>query len=63
MAVDSPCVKNCCLDDADICLGCGRMLNEITQWSVCTDTEKHQILADAEQRRNERKAYYAKYRL
>jgi predicted Fe-S protein YdhL (DUF1289 family) len=28
----SPCVRNCCLDAADICLGCGRSLEEILAW-------------------------------
>jgi predicted Fe-S protein YdhL (DUF1289 family) len=66
MTVDSPCVRNCCLDQADICIGCGRALHEITQWSTSNDSEKKQILADAEQRCIEREAQYAdasKYRL
>ncbi|WP_156302871.1 DUF1289 domain-containing protein, partial [Methylogaea oryzae] len=25
-----PCVRNCCLDSTDICLGCFRALAEIT---------------------------------
>nr|WP_254619459.1 DUF1289 domain-containing protein [Vibrio metschnikovii] len=25
----SPCVRHCCLDDKDICIGCGRTLDEI----------------------------------
>lgn len=29
----SPCVRNCCLDEQDVCLGCGRTLDEIKIWS------------------------------
>ncbi|MDN3685302.1 DUF1289 domain-containing protein [Vibrio sinaloensis] len=25
----NPCVRNCCLNERDICLGCGRTLQEI----------------------------------
>ncbi|MBT1445777.1 DUF1289 domain-containing protein [Shewanella sp. JM162201] len=28
----SPCVRNCCLDDSDICVGCGRSYDEILAW-------------------------------
>lgn len=42
--VKSPCVRNCCLDDADICVGCWRSLEEITRWSLIGDEEKLQVL-------------------
>ena len=50
-AVQSPCVRNCCLDDRDVCMGCFRHLEEIKQWSVYTDAEKRAVLALAKQRR------------
>ena len=31
--VTSPCVDRCCLDDDDVCLGCGRHVREIIEWS------------------------------
>jgi len=31
--VPSPCVDRCCLDDDDVCLGCGRHVREIIEWS------------------------------
>jgi uncharacterized protein len=43
-AVPSPCVRNCCLDDNDICLGCNRSLTEICGWTESTDDEKREIL-------------------
>ncbi len=36
----SPCVRHCCLDDKDICIGCGRTLDEICRWSSATNIEK-----------------------
>ncbi|WP_082117034.1 DUF1289 domain-containing protein [Sedimenticola thiotaurini] len=32
-APHSPCVRLCTLDDDDICIGCGRTLEEIKGWS------------------------------
>lgn len=49
--IASPCVRNCCLDDDDICLGCGRSLREITQWSAASKDVKQMILLAADQRR------------
>ena len=31
--VASPCVRNCCLDDRDVCLGCHRTLAQILRFS------------------------------
>ena len=49
--IASPCVRNCCLDEQDICLGCGRSLVEITAWSGSSDHERRAILERAAQRR------------
>lgn len=46
----APCVRNCCLDPQDVCLGCGRTLAEITGWHQASDSEKQQILQRAQQR-------------
>ncbi len=48
--IDNPCVRNCCLDHADVCLGCGRHVDEITGWHQATDAEKQQILQKAAER-------------
>jgi predicted Fe-S protein YdhL (DUF1289 family) len=42
--VPSPCVRNCCLDDNDICLGCYRSLSEILRWSEAKEDDKKEIL-------------------
>ncbi|BCK05086.1 DUF1289 domain-containing protein [Vibrio cholerae] len=43
----SPCVRHCCLDDKDICIGCGRTLDEICRWSSVTNSEKQDILINS----------------
>jgi predicted Fe-S protein YdhL (DUF1289 family) len=50
----SPCVRNCCLDDDNVCLGCGRTLEEIVSWSAASDVEKRAILARSRVRADER---------
>ena len=49
--VQSPCIRNCCLDDDSICLGCFRSLQEIQEWSVVLDPRRHAILQNARRRR------------
>lgn len=49
--INSPCVRNCCLNEEDICLGCGRSLQEITGWGASSDIEKQKILLFAAERR------------
>ncbi|WAR44729.1 DUF1289 domain-containing protein [Methylomonas rapida] len=51
--VASPCVRNCCLNDENICLGCFRSLEEICQWSQAGDIARRQVLRNAEQRRRQ----------
>jgi predicted Fe-S protein YdhL (DUF1289 family) len=43
----SPCVRNCCLDDAEVCLGCGRKLKEILEWHQATPARRQVIVDDA----------------
>lgn len=45
-----PCQRNCCLDQQDICLGCGRSLAEITGWHQADEQQKLQIIASANAR-------------
>lgn len=48
---DSPCVRNCCLDAAEVCLGCGRHLQEIIAWHQAGRDARTDILARAAARR------------
>jgi predicted Fe-S protein YdhL (DUF1289 family) len=52
----SPCVRNCCLDDDSICMGCGRSLQEIVAWSGAAPAEKAAILARSRERAATRRA-------
>jgi predicted Fe-S protein YdhL (DUF1289 family) len=53
-AVESPCIRNCCLDDADVCMGCFRTLREICDWHTASAAEKRDILRKCEERRSDR---------
>jgi uncharacterized protein len=52
----SPCVRNCCLDDAQVCIGCGRALQEILTWRDVSADERTLVLERARQRREDREA-------
>ena len=58
-SVFSPCVRNCCLDVNDICLGCFRSLTEITSWLKVDEITRQQYLQNAKKREAQR---YAKQR-
>jgi len=49
--IESPCIRNCCLDENDICLGCFRSINEITQWGLVDEKTKTECLKKAEMRK------------
>ena len=53
-AMQFPCVRQCCLDDDEICLGCLRSLQEIVGWNEADVSERAEILARAQQRREAR---------
>ena len=46
-----PCIRNCCLNDDDTCLGCCRSLEEITGWNEADDDQRKVIMQNARQRR------------
>lgn len=52
----SPCIRQCCLDDADECLGCGRTLDEIKAWHGADAAAREVILQAAAARREARAA-------
>jgi uncharacterized protein len=52
--VPSPCVRNCCLDAGDVCLGCYRHVDEIIRWGGATDEEKLEVLARCRARYREK---------
>ncbi len=58
--IQSPCVRNCCLDDDNICLGCFRTISEITSWSEADDNERLNILHNAKIRRDKHTVKFQK---
>ncbi|RTE64760.1 DUF1289 domain-containing protein [Amphritea opalescens] len=52
-ATDSPCQRNCCLNEQDICMGCYRTLQEILDWHGSSTAEKEAILALCQERRQQ----------
>lgn len=46
-----PCVRNCCLDENDVCVGCYRSLSEIIGWRDKSENQIRVILTLCEQRR------------
>ncbi len=47
----NPCIRNCCLDENDICLGCFRTLDEILAWRGLTTKGREQVMIEIEKRR------------
>ncbi|WP_422602693.1 DUF1289 domain-containing protein [Pseudomonas sp.] len=52
--IASPCVRRCCLDGGDMCLGCGRLLNEILDWGSADDARRQVICHSAQARLQQR---------
>ncbi|MGZ9898136.1 DUF1289 domain-containing protein [Shewanella gaetbuli] len=50
MTIASPCIRHCCLDENDVCLGCRRTLEEILAWHHMTDEQKMKIIKQLAER-------------
>lgn len=48
--ITNPCVRHCCLNEQDVCLGCFRSLSEITGWSKLDESQRTAVLGQAKQR-------------
>jgi uncharacterized protein len=48
--IKSPCIRNCCLNDDDICLGCFRSLEEIKDWMRVDTQTRQRFLENAKYR-------------
>ena len=51
--VKSPCVAVCALDENDVCIGCYRTGEEITQWGQIDNEQKRDVLTKVAQREAE----------
>ena len=52
--VASPCVNICALDEADICTGCQRTVEEITRWGRMSNDERRAVLGSCHERAKDR---------
>jgi len=50
VSVPSPCRNLCQLDQAGICIGCGRSIDEITEWTRADNDRRLQIRTAARAR-------------
>jgi|TARA_B100000767_G_C19614633_1_gene471360 predicted Fe-S protein YdhL (DUF1289 family) len=48
--IESPCSRNCCLNQENICLGCFRHIDEIIAWQGFSEQDKKQIMSACQQR-------------
>ena len=49
----SPCIGVCALDEQDICMGCYRTGEEITDWFMASTDRKREIVEASERRMRE----------
>lgn len=52
-AVKSPCISTCRLDEARVCIGCFRHVEDIREWRSADDQRRREICAQASARRLE----------
>ena len=51
MSIQTPCTKVCTIDPVSrLCVGCGRTLDEIAQWSALTEGERVRLMAELPRR-------------
>lgn len=56
----TPCISICVIDpETELCEGCGRTLDEISNWSRMTADERNAVMAELKARRQERDASLA----
>ncbi len=53
--VTSPCIRQCTLNDEDVCVGCFRSRREILDWLRMTENEQRSTIDRCEQRRAKNK--------
>ena len=45
--IETPCIKVCIVEHpSGLCLGCGRTLGEIANWTAFTDGERSRVMAE-----------------
>jgi uncharacterized protein len=50
--METPCVEICEIDSASgLCRGCGRSIDEISNWAAMTGAERRRIMAELARRK------------
>ena len=57
-SVERPCIKKCCLNENDVCLGCFRTLDDMRTWHKSSKEEKIKMLSLAEVRKEKHNALH-----
>ncbi|HFQ62227.1 MAG TPA: DUF1289 domain-containing protein [Epsilonproteobacteria bacterium] len=50
-SIEKPCIRKCCLNKEDICMGCFRSLNDMKIWHKASVEEKRHMLQLASKRK------------
>ena len=53
--VEKPCIRNCCLNEEDVCLGCFRTYDDMLVWRSLSYDEKVRLLEKAKERKKAHK--------
>lgn len=61
--IPSPCIRKCCLDTNDVCLGCFRTLTEIKRWTQVDNKTRQQFINNAHDRQQARACQSSLHRL
>jgi len=51
--INKPCIRQCCLNEEDVCLGCFRTFDDMLIWNKANAEQKTKMLQMAEQRKKE----------
>ena len=52
--IESPCISVCQVDGDDVCIGCGRTIDEIVSWLSFSERERARAVSKAKQRLREK---------
>lgn len=53
--INKPCIRKCCLNEDEICLGCFRTFNDMLTWNKASIQDKKEMLLKAEDRKRKYK--------
>lgn len=50
-SIEKPCIRECCLNEKEVCMGCFRTFSEMKVWRKVSVEEKRKILEAALRRK------------